>query len=124
EMSRTTVLSGVGHGACMAFRRSALEAIGGFDDWLGVGGDFPAGEDKDGFWRVFPAGWRVVAARAMAVTHVVQRDTAEASRGLRPVGDARAPAVRASVRRLSGRPRRWAEACRTDVVDGHLTPRS
>jgi glycosyltransferase involved in cell wall biosynthesis len=80
ELTRTTVLSSVGHGASMAFRRSALEAIGGFDELLGAGGHFRAGEDKDALWRVFTAGWRVVPAPRMAVSHVVHRDLAAATR--------------------------------------------
>jgi GT2 family glycosyltransferase len=86
EMTRTTVLSSVGHGASMAFRRSALEAIDGFDEWLGAGGHFRAGEDKDALWRVFAAGWRVVPAPDMAVTHVVHRDTSAAISVMRGYG--------------------------------------
>lgn len=78
ELDLDADLSMAGHGACMAFRRTALEAIGGFDDLLGAGGRFRAGEDKDGFWRVQRAGWRVVAAPGMAVTHVVHRDERQA----------------------------------------------
>ena len=86
EMARDTALSGVGHGASMAFRRSALEAVDGFDEWLGAGGHFRAGEDKDALWRVFTNGWRVIPAPAMAVTHVVHRDTAAAIRVMHGYG--------------------------------------
>lgn len=80
EVHQDTVLSGVGHGASMAFRRTTLERLGGFDELLGAGGRFPAGEDKDALWRAFTGGWRSVAAPGMAVTHVVHRDTAAATR--------------------------------------------
>ncbi|MHB8439927.1 MAG: glycosyltransferase family 2 protein [Acidimicrobiales bacterium] len=45
-----------GHGANMAFRRSALDRIGGFDDLMGVGSPLRAGEDVDAFWRVLDTG--------------------------------------------------------------------
>jgi GT2 family glycosyltransferase len=86
ELTREVPLSSVGHGASMAFRRSALEDVGGFDELLGAGGLFRAGEDKDALWRVLGAGWRVVAAPGMAVTHVVHRETAEAIRVMKGYG--------------------------------------
>ena len=73
-------LSAIGHGACMAFRRASLEAIGGFDDLLGVGGLLGAGEDKDAFWRVVRAGWTTRSAPDVAVTHVDWRDDSAARR--------------------------------------------
>jgi glycosyltransferase involved in cell wall biosynthesis len=86
EMHRGTVLSDVGHGASMAFRRPVLEAIGGFDELLGAGAELRAGEDKDAFWRCFTAGWRVVSAPQMGVTHVVHRGAAEALRTMHGYG--------------------------------------
>lgn len=86
ELDADADLSRAGHGACMAFRRTALESIGGFDDLLGAGGRFRAGEDKDGFWRVHRAGWRVVAAPGMAVTHVVHRDERQARKVMQGYG--------------------------------------
>ena len=41
----------MGHGANMAWRRSALAAIGGFDEGMGPGTEFRAAEDQDAFWR-------------------------------------------------------------------------
>lgn len=73
-------LSAIGHGACMAFRRTALEALGGFDDALGVGGLLGSGEDKDAFWRAVQAGWATRSAAGMSVTHVSWRDDAEGRR--------------------------------------------
>lgn len=78
ELTSASDLSQAGHGACMAFRRTALSSIGGFDELLGAGGVFRAGEDKDALWRIHRAGWRVLAAPAMAVTHVVHRGEKEA----------------------------------------------
>ncbi|HEX7355223.1 MAG TPA: glycosyltransferase [Mycobacteriales bacterium] len=82
EYDGTGDLSAIGHGACMAFRRTALEAIGGFDDLLGVGAPLGSGEDKDAFWRVVRAGWVTRSAPDVAVTHVAWRDDAAARRVL------------------------------------------
>jgi glycosyltransferase involved in cell wall biosynthesis len=42
---------GFGHGANMAWRRRALDAIGGFDETLGPGAPLRGAEDHDAFWR-------------------------------------------------------------------------
>lgn len=94
-------LSAIGHGACMAFRRTALEAIGGFDDLLGVGGLLGAGEDKDAFWRVVRAGWTTRYAADVAVSHVDWRDDAAARRVMFRYGVG-AGAVAVKRRRLAG----------------------
>ena len=47
----------IGHGANFSARRVALDAIGGFDESLGAGGRFRAGEDYDFFHRALCAGW-------------------------------------------------------------------
>jgi hypothetical protein len=47
----------LGVGANMAFRRTALDDIGGFDELLGPGAPFPAGDDQDAFWRAARSGW-------------------------------------------------------------------
>lgn len=46
----------VGHGANMAWRRGALQAIGGFDEALGPGATFRGAEDHDAFVRALHAG--------------------------------------------------------------------
>lgn len=46
----------MGHGANMAWRRDALESIGGFDEALGPGAPLRAAEDHDAFWRALRAG--------------------------------------------------------------------
>lgn len=47
----------MGHGANMAFRRTAFEEIDGFDEVLGAGAPLHSSEDKDAFWRVLRSGW-------------------------------------------------------------------
>jgi glycosyltransferase involved in cell wall biosynthesis len=69
-----------GHGANMAFRRAALEAIGGFDEDLGAGGPLRSAEDVDSFWRLGRAGWLGRHDPAHRVTHVQWRSTAGALR--------------------------------------------
>lgn len=94
-------LSAIGHGACMAFRRRALQDVGGFDDLLGVGGLLGSGEDKDAFWRVVRAGWATRSAPDLAVTHVGWRDDGAARRVLYRYGVG-AGAVAVKRRRLAG----------------------
>jgi glycosyltransferase involved in cell wall biosynthesis len=60
-----------GHGANSAFRRTAVDAVGGYDEHLGPGTPLRAAEDHDLFWRLLHAGWEgryeptaVVAHRA------------------------------------------------------------
>ena len=48
----------VGHGANCCLRRTALLAVGGFDEQLGPGAPGRAGEDADLFRRVLAAGWQ------------------------------------------------------------------
>src|SRR5207244_536853 len=47
----------LGHGANFAVRRDAIEAVGGFDEALGVGARFAGAEDHDVLWRIMRAGW-------------------------------------------------------------------
>lgn len=67
-----------GHGANMAFRRAALDEVGGFDEDLGAGGPLRSAEDVDIFWRLARAGWRGRHDPANRVTHVQWRSTAGA----------------------------------------------
>jgi GT2 family glycosyltransferase len=55
-MRSTGLLHDLGHSANLAVRRSALEAIGGFDEQLGPGGYFRNAEDRDLFDRLQSAG--------------------------------------------------------------------
>lgn len=65
------------HGAAMAVRRSAVLAVGGFDESLGPGTAGRAGEDHDLALRLREAGWRVVVADAPPVVHAAWRSTDE-----------------------------------------------
>jgi GT2 family glycosyltransferase len=56
-------------GAGMAVRRTAIEALGGFDDLLGPGSSFPSGEDNDLMWRALARSWAVHHTNKTAVLH-------------------------------------------------------
>ena len=73
-------VDGLGHGANLSVRRTALEAVGGFDDELGAGGRFPAAEDSDLAWRLLRAGWSAVFVPGSVVTHRKWRGRAPALR--------------------------------------------
>ena len=62
-----------GSGANMAFRRAALEDIGGFDEELGSGMPLRSAEDHDAFWRALRAGWAGVYDPTIVVTHRLWR---------------------------------------------------
>jgi hypothetical protein len=62
-----------GHGALMAFRRSTLLSLGGFDPLLGAGRHFGGAEDMDAFCRVLHAGLLVARVPSSVVTHVNTR---------------------------------------------------
>lgn len=55
--SGSFVESGLIHGANLAARRSVLEVIGGFDESIGAGTAFPAGDDVDFVNRASAAGF-------------------------------------------------------------------
>ena len=73
-------LASIGHGANMAFRRSALRTIGGFDEVLGAGGPLRAGEDKDAVWRLLCAGHIGAYVPDAIVEHVLWRGRRQAVR--------------------------------------------
>jgi len=62
-----------GHGALMAFRRSALLELGGFDPVLGAGRRFGGAEDMDAFCRILHAGLTVARVPMSSVTHINTR---------------------------------------------------
>jgi GT2 family glycosyltransferase len=70
----------VGHGANMAFRRSDLIAVGGFDEVLGAGGKLPSHEDGDMSYRLLASGRRLVFAPGSLVYHRQWRDWDERKR--------------------------------------------
>jgi glycosyltransferase involved in cell wall biosynthesis len=73
-------LASIGHGANMAFRRSALQSIGGFDEVLGAGGTLRAGEDKDAVWRLLCDGLVGAYVPDAVVEHVLWRSRGQAVR--------------------------------------------
>jgi glycosyltransferase involved in cell wall biosynthesis len=73
-------LASIGHGANMAFRRSALQSIGGFDEVLGAGGELRAGEDKDAVWRLLCDGLIGAYVPDAVVEHVLWRGRRQAVR--------------------------------------------
>ena len=62
ELSGTT--------ACMALRREAWRALGGFDESLGLGGPLRSGEDLDLALRALRAGRHVLQTPAVEVEHL------------------------------------------------------
>jgi cellulose synthase/poly-beta-1,6-N-acetylglucosamine synthase-like glycosyltransferase len=72
--------SHLGGGVNMAFRRTALEGIGGFDEGMGPATRLRAAEDHDVFWRLLRAGWRGVYEPSIVVTHRQWRTTGQAIR--------------------------------------------
>ena len=59
----------VGHGANMAWRKRALEDLGGFDEGMGPGTALRAAEDVDAFWRALTRGGSGVFEPGAIVAH-------------------------------------------------------
>ncbi|MGH9030459.1 MAG: glycosyltransferase family 2 protein [Acidimicrobiales bacterium] len=66
-------VDGLGHGANLAVRRSALEAVGGYDESLGPGARWHAGEDLDLIDRLLDAGFTGRYEPAAGAVHVQWR---------------------------------------------------
>jgi glycosyltransferase involved in cell wall biosynthesis len=84
--ARSFVPAGLIHGANFAFRRTVLEAIGGFDSGFGAGTPF-ACEDVDALARAAAAGWRGVYDPRPLVHHHHGRKTRDDALRLRRVYD-------------------------------------
>lgn len=56
-------------GGHMAAYRSAFKTVGGFDERLGAGGEFPAADDNDFGFRLLEAGYRIIYAPQAVVYH-------------------------------------------------------
>ncbi|QEO10254.1 glycosyltransferase family 2 protein [Protaetiibacter larvae] len=74
RITRTIDGLDAGHGALMAFRREALESIGGFDEVLGAGRLLAGAEDLDIFCRLLDAGWTITYDPGCVVHHAHTRD--------------------------------------------------
>jgi glycosyltransferase involved in cell wall biosynthesis len=79
-LDRTVPMQALGHGANVAVRRPAALAVGGFDELLGAGSRFRAGEDTDMFRRLLDAGWLGRYLPAATVTHLQWRNHSQALR--------------------------------------------
>ena len=66
-----------GMGANMAFRRSIIKKVGGFDPYLGTGAFFQAGEDTDLVYRCQLAGSAAVREPSLTITHLAWRSLDE-----------------------------------------------
>jgi len=64
----------VGYAANFACRRDVLLAVGGFDQRLGPGSDFPGAEDMDLGYRLLKAGYQVASTPGFEVVHQQWRD--------------------------------------------------
>lgn len=70
--------AGLGHGANLAVRRSALEIVGGWDERLGPGTSWPGAEDKDLLLRLLAAGCAVGYRPDPVVRHLQWRTRRQA----------------------------------------------
>lgn len=70
----------IGSGNNMAVRRSAVEAVGRFDERLGAGARFRSAEDVDLLYRLLRAGFEVVYAPGPTVLHRAWRGPHERER--------------------------------------------
>lgn len=93
--------SHIGHGANLAVSRACWDALGGFDDMLGVGSELRSGEDTDFLWRALRDGWTGRYDPHAGVEHDQWRDRISALRTSYGYGVG-AGAVRTKVRRLGG----------------------
>lgn len=73
RLLRATQGLDAGHGALMAFRRSLIVELGGFDPVLGAGRHLGGAEDMDALCRVLHAGFAVVRVPRAVVRHVFTR---------------------------------------------------
>jgi glycosyltransferase involved in cell wall biosynthesis len=90
---------GLGLGAGLALRRSAVLDLGGFDEAFGPGARFPSGDDWDISLRALIGGWQVYDTSALAIVHHGFRTFAEgrahAFRDWRAIGALCAKPIRA-----------------------------
>src|SRR6185436_11713332 len=75
-----------GVGANMAFRRKVFDLVGTFDELLGAGAQFHAGEETDLTIRAFSRGLKAAFTPDAQVLHLGTRTGAEAARLMRGYG--------------------------------------
>jgi GT2 family glycosyltransferase len=75
-----------GIGANMAFRREVFDKVGGFDELLGAGAAFCAGEETDLTIRALARGCKAVFTPDVRVLHLGLRHGSDASRLMRGYG--------------------------------------
>jgi glycosyltransferase involved in cell wall biosynthesis len=98
-------LSRYGAGCNMAFRRSALEALHGFDPALDVGTVTCGGGDLDAFQRVLESGATLVYSPDAIVRHLHRREMRQLRRQLLDNGRGFSAALWAALRRARGKER-------------------
>jgi len=75
--ARAYIPAGLIHGANFSFRRTTLEAVGGFDERFGAGRPFPC-EDVDILARISAEGWNGLYSPTPLVYHHHRRTAADA----------------------------------------------
>ena len=112
-----------GSGASAAFRRTALVAIDGFDQHLGIGTPSVGGEDLDLFVRIVLGGKQIVYEPASLLRHAHRRDIGAFERQVRGYGTGLTAMLTKHV--LSDRMTRWEVLGRIPAgVAYALSPRS
>jgi hypothetical protein len=104
----------LGVGTNMAFRRTSLDRIGGFDTTIGVGTASRGGGDLDALWRVLDSGDDVVYEPNAIVRHFHRRTWPELVQQHRDYGSAYAASL---TRRAADHGRRPATK---ELVRWHL----
>jgi glycosyltransferase involved in cell wall biosynthesis len=94
--------SHIGHGANLTVTRECWQALGGFDELLGVGARLRSAEDTDFLWRALRADFVGHYEPEAVVTHEQWRARTTALRTSYGYGVG-AGAVRTKIRRLAGR---------------------
>jgi glycosyltransferase involved in cell wall biosynthesis len=91
----------IGHGANLAIARGCWEALGGFDEQLGVGATLRSAEDTDLMWRALREGWIGHFDPQAVVSHMQWRGRSGALRASYGYGVG-AGALRSKVGRMGG----------------------
>lgn len=92
----------IGHGANLAVARGCWDALGGFDELLGVGAALRSAEDTDFMWRALREGWVGHFEPNAVVSHTQWRGRRDALRASYGYGVG-AGALRTKVSRMGGR---------------------